>query len=114
MTLAEFKAWFEGFTEGMDSTPNAKQWDRIKARVKEIDGASVTREIYVDRYVRERPWYPYWATWNSCNAIATAAATPAKAEWVMNLGEGRANVGCWDNTAAMFALGKADAEDVAA
>lgn len=38
MTLSEFKAWFEGFTEGMDATPTEKQWERIKARIGEING----------------------------------------------------------------------------
>ena len=57
MTNSEFKAWFYGFTEAMDGVPNKKQWDRITARVKEIDGSPVTK-VYVDRY-----WpggYPYW------------------------------------------------------
>ena len=51
MTLAEFKAWFEGFTESMDGPPNAEQWDRIKERVALVDGTVLTREvIYRDRY----------------------------------------------------------------
>jgi hypothetical protein len=58
MTLSEFKAWFEGFTEGMDAAPDEKQWDRIKARVKDIDGVAVTRTVFVDRYVT--PYRPYW------------------------------------------------------
>lgn len=41
MTLAEFKAWFEGFTEDMDGAPNTKQWKRIKDRVKQIDGVAL-------------------------------------------------------------------------
>lgn len=57
MTLAEFKAWFEGFTEDMDGPPNAKQFKRIKAKVGEITGAPITQTVireYVDRY------RPYW------------------------------------------------------
>jgi|SRR5882672_2013799 len=50
MTLAEFKAWFEGFTEEMDEAPSKKQWERIKKRVKEIDGVTVTERVFVDRY----------------------------------------------------------------
>lgn len=62
MTLAEFKAWFEGFTEDMDDAPNEKQWERIKARIKDIDGVAVTREVYVDRH-----WWPtrYSPPWNN-------------------------------------------------
>lgn len=36
MTVSEFKAWFEGFTEAMDGPPDAKQWARIQSKVKEI------------------------------------------------------------------------------
>ncbi len=38
MQVCEFKAWFEGFTEDMTKLPTVKQWARVKARVKEIDG----------------------------------------------------------------------------
>ena len=51
MTLAEFKAWFEGFSETMDGPPNEKQWDRIKARVSEIDNTPISYPIFIDRYV---------------------------------------------------------------
>lgn len=60
MTLSEFKAWFEGFTEGMEAAPDEKQWERIKARVKDIDGVAVTRTVFVDRYVA--PYRPYWSS----------------------------------------------------
>ena len=59
MTLSEFKAWFEGFTEGMDGTPNTDQWKRIQARVKEIDGTAITKTVFVDRYLP--PYRSYWA-----------------------------------------------------
>ncbi len=60
MKREEFKAWFEGYTENMDGPPGAKQWDRIKARVKEIDGTSVIYSpVYVDRW---RYWNPYGST----------------------------------------------------
>jgi len=58
MTLAEFKAWFEGFTETLEAAPNEKQWERIKARVAEIDGTVTTYPVFVDRYIPPyRPWY---------------------------------------------------------
>lgn len=51
MTLAEFKAWFEGFTETMEGAPTEKQWERIQERVAQIDGSVITRDvIYRDRY----------------------------------------------------------------
>lgn len=58
MTLSEFKAWFEGFTENMDGPPSADQWKRIKKRVKEIDWTP--RHIFIDRYV-----HPYRTWWGS-------------------------------------------------
>lgn len=61
MNLSEFKAWFSGFTENMDSTPNEKQWARIKERVAEIDGKPITQTVYVDRYVDRYPYRPYWS-----------------------------------------------------
>jgi hypothetical protein len=60
MNTAEFKAWFEGFTEAMDRAPNAKQWKRIKERVDEIDGTATTERVFIDRYWR-RYWEPYYA-----------------------------------------------------
>lgn len=51
MTLAEFKAWFEGFTEDMDGAPSAKQFEKIKAKVADINGVAVTERVFVDRYV---------------------------------------------------------------
>lgn len=55
MTLSEFKAWFEGFTEGMEAAPTEAQFSKIKAKVALIDGAPVTYPIFVDRYVPQ-----YW------------------------------------------------------
>lgn len=70
MTQAEFKAWFDGFTEGFDGkAPTAKQWDRIKKRVKEIDGSMTTQQIFVDRY-----WPPY-RHWSYPSFTTLCAAT---------------------------------------
>lgn len=64
MTLNEFKAWFEGFSEIMEGPPNDDQWKRIKARVDEIDGAPTNYPVFVDRYVTPyRRYYdgPIWS-----------------------------------------------------
>jgi hypothetical protein len=65
MTPIEFKAWFDGFLEGIDEVPTQKQWVRIKDRVAEIDGHAVTERIFVDHY---RPHFPYpaWIASNTC------------------------------------------------
>lgn len=69
MTPIEFKAWFEGFTEAMDRLPTRVQWDKIKARVAEIDGQPVTERIFVDRYLPTP--VPYWPTGISYTLPAT-------------------------------------------
>ncbi len=63
MTLQEFKAWFEGYTEGLEATPTKAQFDRIKERVKMIDGTPMTYPIFVASPTR--PLFPYWTpSWN--------------------------------------------------
>lgn len=41
MNLSEFKAWFEGFTEGMDGPPNEAQWNRIQERLATVTAISI-------------------------------------------------------------------------
>jgi hypothetical protein len=53
MTLSEFKAWFEGFTENLDGPPNKKQWERIQKRVKQI--RSDPSPVVVEKWLR--PYY---------------------------------------------------------
>lgn len=61
MTMQEFKAWFDGYTEAMDSTPNEKQWNRIKERVRQIDGQMTTvQHFYSDYWWPPRLTGPYW------------------------------------------------------
>jgi hypothetical protein len=74
MTLAEFKAWFDGFTESMDGPPSKKQWDRIKERVAQVNGEVLTREVlYRDRY-----WPDYIRRWPVyCPSLtSTVSKTP--------------------------------------
>lgn len=100
MTLAEFKAWFEGFTEDMDGPPDAKQWKRIKARVKDIDGTAITRHVYVDHYwPRAVPYTPYWGDMQfTCQSIGIGTAMSGNAV----------------SSNDMIALGKADYSTLAA
>jgi hypothetical protein len=58
MNTSEFKAWFEGFTEGVDRAPTAKQWARIKARVEEIkDTPTPAAVFYRDYWPYRGPYY---------------------------------------------------------
>jgi len=45
MTPAEFKAWFEGFIEAIDGSPNEKQFERIKEQVKKLQPAKLAAPI---------------------------------------------------------------------
>lgn len=62
MKITEFKAWFEGFTENIEGAPTEAQFEKIKAKVAEIDGQPVTERVYLDRYVVpwRRTWDEYW------------------------------------------------------
>lgn len=120
MTLSEFKAWFEGYTEGLDGAPTEKQFKRIKAKVAEITGTPLTQTVFVDRYRdywRDAFRYPYVsysagsATGHGGVGTATfgqfsvAGAAPESARY--QAGEGQTVE--WDSHAAMYAVGKADA-----
>lgn len=94
MTLAEFKAWFEGFTEDMDARPTEKQWKRIKARVKEINGAAITKEVWLRDY---RPYWTYTANSVPFSTYNTTAALPLSY-----------NSASTEYKAALAAVGKAE------
>lgn len=70
MTLSEFKAWFEGFTENIDGRPSEKQWARICKRMKDIDGSPTPYPVYIERYVE-----PYWRRWQSIHDVTWSSIT---------------------------------------
>lgn len=41
MTIAEFKAWLEGFSEAMSGAPTAEQWATIKKKIAALQAVSV-------------------------------------------------------------------------
>jgi hypothetical protein len=70
MTLQEFRAWFDGFTENMSEIPTKLQWDRIKSRVKEIDHVAITYPVYIERYWRNvYPQYLHPHPHTYCSSI---------------------------------------------
>jgi hypothetical protein len=71
MTLTEFKAWFSGYEEGIETTPTEKQWARIKQRVAEIDNMPTTQTVFVDRYYRDYYRQPIWM---QCSGVSSAGA----------------------------------------
>lgn len=42
MTIAEFKAWLDGFEAAMDRAPTAAQWAAIKAKLNTVTEKPVT------------------------------------------------------------------------
>lgn len=40
MTLAEFKAWLEGYESAIGATPDAEQWAKIKERLATVVAVS--------------------------------------------------------------------------
>lgn len=110
MTLTEFKAWFEGFTEDMSGPPSAKQWKKIQARVSEITGDPVTQHIFYDRYWRYGPtYYPHWYGGLSGYSQTNSGLGLAATDTVQLYASNTAPADGWNSSAAMQALGKADA-----
>jgi hypothetical protein len=110
MTLAEFKAWFEGFTEDMESAPTTKQWKRIKDRVKQIDGTVLTREVVY----RDRWWRDYWSApiWNE-PLVARYGSGTAGAVGLASAVSNRVMPDHSLQTTDLTALGKAEFASVA-
>lgn len=100
MTLAEFKAWFEGFTESIEGAPTEAQFAKIKARVALIDGAPVTYPIFVERYWPQ-PRVPYWSNPVWAGNVGHGASLDAVAD-----GNGKVT---FDSISAMTTLGRAEA-----
>lgn len=128
MTLSEFKAWFEGYTEGLEAAPTKAQFDRIKEKVKEISGAPITQTVFLDRYRDyQRHWgQPVWYGGSAGYSVGSVGQGAGNAV-LMSLGSvphaapqsarylaGDNQTVEWDSHAAMYAVGKADAMSSAA
>lgn len=118
MTLSEFKAWFEGYTDGMGGQPpNAKQWDAIKAKVDKITGTPVT-PVYIERHW---PWYyqgynpPVWLS-NSTYTLSNVGLESGNKirtsgyAYISPDTKGDDITREFNGEAAMYALGKAEAQ----
>lgn len=114
MTLSEFKAWFEGFSEGIDKAPSEAQFAKIKAKVALVDGAPVTYPIFVDRYWN---WgWPatgphYYSTWTSTSNAGNAGVALLASSYagMAPASKGDTQTLTWDSHAAMRELGRAEA-----
>lgn len=113
MEICEFKAWFEGFTEDMTGQPNAKQWKRIKQRVKQVDGTPTTERVFIDRYWHR--YEPYWTyTGLTFSGTSTSTAIPQTGSPTITSNASMPFDGTLLNTTTAFtALGKAEAASIA-
>lgn len=123
MTLSEFKAWFEGFTEGVEAAPTEAQFAKIKAKVAKIDGALTTYPVFIDRlwhhdYDRYRDYSrPYWS--GGISADASSGVIHSKMDGVSMQNSSYAYIDptskgdnqtvTFDSHAAMRDLGRAEA-----
>lgn len=54
MTLKEFKAWFEEFSEGVKGAPDKAQWDLICSKIDQMSGFDqFNATICVDRMLEK-------------------------------------------------------------
>lgn len=124
MTPQEFKSWFDGFTEALTTVPTKAQWARIKERVAEIDGKPVTERVFVDRYwptyyptyiPTYTPAYRYygggWSTVGTNTSTYAQGCSEGLAQGATSLGD---NMTMFSSDEALYVLGRADAQSLAA
>lgn len=98
MTLSEFRAWFDGFTENFEKTssgdrmPTQKQWARICRKVKDLNNVATTYPVFIERYIPQVPTF-----------------------WVIPPTTTRGHSGSvWSSTDAFNHLGRAEASSLGA
>ena len=58
MTIAEFKAWLEGFEAAMGNAPTPEQWETIKAKITQLREPAGLPNGYKWRdFVKPAPWW---------------------------------------------------------
>lgn len=60
MTVAEFKAWLDGFEASVMGAPTEEQWAKIKAKIGAIKCGELrveAAEIVLSRHLHEPPLY---------------------------------------------------------
>ena len=75
MTVGEFKAWMDGYSEQIKGVPSQKQWKRIQEKLDEIYDC---QDHYP--YMRPFPWYvestPLWKPfWSNTTTTSPANTT---------------------------------------
>lgn len=63
MTISEFQAWLDGFSEAIDGAPTPAQWEKIKEKVATLQSVRLTDVLppilpppYVPRHIGSPMW----------------------------------------------------------
>lgn len=107
MTPSEFKAWFDGFSEGIENLPTENQWKRIKARVAEIDGVTISYPAFVQRYW-PAPYY-YSTPYVYCGGSTGGGSLGVTATVTGALLTNAVFANNWNSHTAMAQLGRDEA-----
>lgn len=81
MTINEFRAWLEGFEEGIKGSPTEAQWDKIKLR---LEGVKSGEPYPLFQPWSPRPWWPTWtytATDNNWSIKAVPHTQTITSSW---------------------------------
>ena len=105
MTLAEYGACFEGFSQRIGAPPGHKQWECIKRRVKEIDGTPVGPDYMEKNWPLPRPWWMYEETARAADNEPGSAGLDKTSPTAPPL---------WDGCRAMYVLGRIESERLVA
>ena len=66
MTPNEYKAWLDGFSEGIKGSPTKEQWEKIKNKTMELHDSGYQYPVYFPLYQPAptyQPIYPSWGTY---------------------------------------------------
>lgn len=58
MTLSEFKAWLDGYSEAIGEAPNAEQWKRIQEKLATVGADGTTLATYKPHVLGPSKMYP--------------------------------------------------------
>lgn len=48
MLVSEFKAWFDGFSDGITDAPTKEQWAKIKSKIEDVQPQTETHYVRGD------------------------------------------------------------------
>jgi hypothetical protein len=106
MTLSEFKAWFEGFTEGIEAAPTEAQFAKIKAKVALIDGSPLSYPEFIDRLWNGRR---HWGQWVGTKVDPYPTVVTLSGTAIASFDAGAHEPSTFDSHAAMRELGREEA-----